>query len=58
MAAFILIALIIVFGAVIFILLAVFHARIKTNGNRPETMKNLDSDQADEIASTWNLLNH
>jgi hypothetical protein len=45
-------------AALICIALGIYLARRKMNGNKPTPTQDLSPSQADEITSTWNLLNH
>lgn len=58
MSILLVIGLIAVIGALAVIGLVVYLIRTKTNGNKPGSTKDLTPEQADEISSTWNLLNH
>jgi len=52
------VVLLAVLGALILIGLAVYGSRNNQGGNTPSATNQLTPDQAVEITSTWNMLNH
>jgi hypothetical protein len=57
-----LILILVVKGALLAALAAIallfYRRRMKTNKNAPDVTEELTQEQADEITSTWNSLNH